>query len=199
MTATASTPATKTFARPYELSLVQYQHMIESGILTEEDKVELILGQIIEKMPITSEHAATVRRLRHYFTNRFGGKYEISSENPVELPNNSQPEPDCVIALFREDFYVDQHPTVPEIFVVIEVAKSTLYTDRYLKAAAYANGGIQEYWIINLVDVQVEIHLKPNIETSTYSEINQYKPGALFTSPFVGEVNVADLLPEKED
>ncbi|MEM6771481.1 MAG: Uma2 family endonuclease, partial [Bacteroidota bacterium] len=146
--------------------------MIDSGVLTEEHKVELILGQLIEKMPITTEHAATVSKIRRYFNKKYGEEYEIRSENPVTLSNNSQPEPDCVIALFREDFYVNQHPTPPEIFVVIEVAKSTLYTDRYVKAAAYAGAGIKEYWIINLIDSQLEVHLNPNVETSTFADIN---------------------------
>lgn len=172
--------------------------MINSGVLTEEHKVELILGQIIQKMPITTQHAATVRRVRHYFSKRYADKYEITSENPIELPNESQPEPDCVIALFREDFYVNKHPTPPEIFVVIEVAKSTLYTDRYLKAAAYAGAGIQEYWIINLVDNQVEVHLNPNKETSTFADVNQYKQDQEFDSPFAGNIKVADLLPAAE-
>jgi Uma2 family endonuclease len=193
MTATAAAPSIR--QRYFEISLDQYQQMIESGILTEAHKVELILGQIIEKMPVTSEHAATVRKLRRYFSDRFGKQYEITSENPVALPNNSQPEPDCLIAVFREDFYVNQHPTPPEIFVIIEVAKSTLYTDRYLKAAAYAGAGIKEYWIVNLVDRQLEIHLNPNLETSTYANVSQYGVGQQFESPFVGDVAVDDLLP----
>jgi len=202
MTATASFPATTIpfsgLAHPFRLSLEQYQMMINSGVLTEEHKVELVLGQIIQKMPITTEHAATVRKVRHYFSRRFAEKYEITSENPIELPNESQPEPDCVIALFREDFYVNQHPTPPEIFVVIEVAKSTLYTDRYLKTAAYAGGGIKEYWIINLVDNQVEVHLNPNTETNTFADVNQYKQDQEFESPFAGSIKVADLLPAVE-
>ncbi|MEM9930033.1 MAG: Uma2 family endonuclease, partial [Bacteroidota bacterium] len=182
MTATATTTpnAATVQVKPFSFSLEQYQLMIESGVLTEEHKVELIHGQLFEKIPITTEHAATVSKLRHYFSKKFADKYEITSENPIALPNDSQPEPDCVIALFREDFYLNQHPTPPEIFVVIEVAKSTLYTDRYLKAAAYAGAGIKEYWIINLVDTQVEIHLKPNLETSTFAEVEQFKPGESF-------------------
>ncbi len=172
--------------------------MINSGVLTEEHKVELLLGQIIQKMPITTQHAATVRKVRHYFSKRFADQYEITSENPIELPNESQPEPDCVIALFREDFYVNQHPTPPEIFVVIEVSKSTLYTDRYLKAAAYAGGGIKEYWIINLVDSQIEVHLNPNTETNTFADVSQYKHGQEFDSPFAGNISVSDLLPKVE-
>ena len=198
MTATAFIPATTNLsglANPFRLTLEQYQLMIESGVLTEENNVELILGHLIEKMPVTTQHAATVRKVRHYFSKRFSDEYEITSENPIELPNNSQPEPDCVIALFREDFYVDRHPTPPDIFVVIEVAKSTLYTDRYLKAAAYAGAGIKEYWIINLIDNKVEVHQKPNVETSTFAEIGQYEMGQGFESPFAGKVQVNDLLP----
>lgn len=202
MTATASLPATTIpfsgLAHPFRLSLEQYQLMINSGILTEEHKVELILGQIIQKIPITTQHSATASKIRRYFSKKYTDQYEICSENPVELPNESQPEPDCVIAMFREDFYVNKHPTPPEIFVVIEVAKSTLYTDRYLKAAAYAGAGIKEYWIINLVDNQIEIHLNPNTETNTFADVSQYKRDQEFDSPFAGIIKVSNLLPAAE-
>lgn len=81
MAATATAPTVP--PRHFQLTLKQYQQMIESGVLTEEHKVELIPGQPIEKMPIISEHAATVRKLRQNFTKRFAGEYEISTENPV--------------------------------------------------------------------------------------------------------------------
>ena len=183
----------------YYLTLAQYQLMIEHDILTEKDKVELILGQIIEKVPITSEHSATVSKIRRYFQDNFSQEYEIRSENPVALPNDSQPEPDCVMALFKEDYYVNQHPTPPEILLVIEVAKSTLYTDRYLKATTYAGAGIKEYWIVNLVDRQLEVHLRPNVEQGTYASVNQYAPEEAFESPFAGAVTVSDLLPPLPD
>lgn len=185
--------------RFYYLTLAQYQSMIEHGILTENDKVELILGQLIKKMPITTEHSATIRKVRDYFTKKFTEGYEISCENPVALPNNSQPDPDCTIAVFREDYYVSQHPTPPEIFLIIEVAKSTLYTDRHLKATTYAGAGIKEYWIVNLVDRQLEVHLRPNVERGTYASVTQYAAQDAFTSPFAGEVAIADLLPPLTD
>lgn len=95
MTATATTPAAYVSftTRTYELSPEKYQQMIEANVLTEEDKVELILGRLIEKILITSQHAATVRKLRRYFSQRFAEKYEITCENPITLPNNSRPEP----------------------------------------------------------------------------------------------------------
>ena len=203
MTATAATTTSTTttsFNFPvqphlYQFTLEEYEAMTAAGILTEEHKVELLFGFIIQKMPITPSHSGTVSLLSYYFFQRFAGKFQVRMENPISLANNSQPEPDCVVVTFRDDFYRSKHPTPADTHLVIEVAQTTLYTDRSIKAAAYADGGITEYWIINLVSLQIEVHLNPDAESKAYADIRQYKQGETFQSPFAGPVAVSDLLP----
>jgi Uma2 family endonuclease len=175
-------------------SLDRYQRAIESGVLGENDRVELLFGAIINKMPINSPHAAGVSRLERYFR-RLGDGYLVRTENPVLLPPESMPEPDCVIVPFREDFYARAHPNRSDIHLIVEVADSTIATDRTLKAKAYALADLAEYWIINIKDRQVELHLQPDAELGTYQRVEIHKEGAAFSSPFAGQVTVADLLP----
>jgi Uma2 family endonuclease len=179
-------------------TLEQYQNLYRQGIISDEDDVELIFGHIIKQAPINSPHASSIRRLIKFFRTKFpNDQYEITSELPVILPNDSQPKPDCFVAIYDEKMYEDRHPTAAEIFVVIEVSDTTLQKDRSLKMNMYGLAGIKEYWIVNLVNRQVEVHLNPNTEQGIYTSVNTYSEDTSFESPFVGEVMVSDFLPSK--
>ena len=175
-------------------SIERYQDAIANGTLTEDDRVELLFGTIIDKMPIYSPHSACVSKTKRYLSRRFPD-YEVRTENPIVLPHDSMPEPDCVIAAFRDDFYVNAHPVPSDIHVVIEVADSTVRTDRSIKRAAYALSAIDEYWLINLPERQVELHLVANVDSGNYQRVTSHTATESFQSPFAGPVNVADLLP----
>jgi len=181
-------------------TLEQYQTLYKQGIFSGEDDVELIFGHIIKKAPINSPHASSIRRLIKFFRARFpNDQYEINSELPVILPNASQPKPDCFIAVYDDNMYEDRHPIAAEVFVVIEVSDTTLQKDRGLKMNMYGLAGIKEYWIVNLVNRQVEVHLAPDEEQGIYTSVNTYKEDAVFDSPFAGEVAVNGFLPGKSD
>lgn len=177
----------------FEWSLERYHNAIEAGVLTEYDAVELIHGHLVKKMPISDDHAAVVESFVKYFVSLFGFTYRYRSENPVPILKNSEPEPDFVIA--KEIKGKQRHPRPDEIFLIIEVAHSTLQYDRKVKGPIYAQAGIPEYWIINLKSRQIEVHQSPRIADATYGNIVSYEAGTTFTSPFAGEVNVDDLLP----
>ncbi len=181
--------------RGFTWSLERYHRLIDLGILTPEDRVELLFGQIVEKRSIGELHAACVDKMMEYFYDRFGKKFQYRSENPVTLPAESEPEPDFVIAERREDRYRSGHPTPADIHLIIEVADNTLDTDRRVKSVLYALAGISEYWVINLKQRQVEVYLKPDTAAGTYGSVTHYPADATWESPFADTVAVRDLLP----
>lgn len=179
---------------PFEWSLDRYHSAIEAGILTEYDAVELIHGQLIKKMPISEDHAGTIEELADYFRDIFGKKYRYRSENPVPILPKSEPEPDFVIA--KKKAGKKTHPTPKEIYLIIEVANSTLQYDRKVKGPIYAGAGIPEYWIINLKARKIEVHLSPVQEDEVFDSVRSYGENEVFDSPFAGQVVVSDLLPK---
>ncbi|MEO1182488.1 MAG: Uma2 family endonuclease, partial [Cyanobacteria bacterium J06636_28] len=120
--------------------------------------VELINGQIIEMVPQQPPHAATTDEGGDYLKALFLGKAKVRVQLPVTLPPDSEPEPDFAIVKIDANLYRDRHPGPNDIYLIIEVADSTLQKDRQYKATLYAQAGIPEYWIINLKQNQVIVY-----------------------------------------
>jgi len=182
----------------YLWTLEKYHLAIENGTLTEDDKVELLYGKIVELMPIGSPHAECVNLLSEFFIYKFGRKYRYRQEKPVTLPKvTSEPGPDLVVVVNKK--YGQAHPAPGDIHFIAEVSESSLAKDRSIKVEIYAEANLTEYWIINLVNRQIEVYLNPEPEQKLYGSINHYKETETFTSPFAGEVVVAELLPDAEE
>lgn len=163
-------------ARPHHrFSLADYEQMIDLGILTENDRVELIRGEIIEKMSIGELHAACIRLLTHLFAQRLSGRGAVSVQNPLRM-NDSQPEPDIAVLVPRSDFYVGFHPEPQDALLVVEVADASLDLDRQVKGPLYAENGVAEYWILNLPDRTLEVHRQP-LATGQYAEVRILQAG----------------------
>lgn len=142
------------------MSVEDYHRMLEAGILTEDDKVELIKGEIIEMSPIGSKHAACVNRLTKILIQ--GSEEEIvSGQNPVTIPPNSEPEPDLVWLKPRADHYIDAHPAADDIILLIEVSLTTLVIDQQIKLPLYAEAKIPIVWIVNLNDNEIIEYRNP--------------------------------------
>lgn len=109
-----------------KFTVEQYHKMVESGILTEDDRVELIRGEIIEMSPIGTKHAACVNRLVNLLVQLLGKGVILAAQNPVALNNNSEPQPDVALLKPRDDFSATAHPQPQDIFLLIEVADSTV-------------------------------------------------------------------------
>jgi len=139
----------------------KYHKMMETGILTKEDRVELINGEIIKSSPIKSTHASIVDILTEELIFQLRKKAIIRTQNPITLNDFSEPEPDLAVVAFRKDRYRNQHPSPNDTFLVIEVADSTLSTDRTIKIPLYATANIPEYWIVNIPKSQIEIYRTP--------------------------------------
>jgi Uma2 family endonuclease len=156
------------------LTSAEYYQMMESGIIREGEKVELILGQIFTMAAKGTRHTVVTRKLFKQLLALIGDRADVQSQDPITLPNNSEPEPDIVIARLRLDDYANSHPSPADIILVIEVADSSIKFDRDTKAPLYAAAGISEYWIVNLIDNRLEIYRQP--EGDIYASIEMIAP-----------------------
>ncbi len=137
--------------------------MIEFGIVTEDEPVELIEGEILRKMPVGIRHAATVKRINRLLIAQIADRAVIGIQDPVVFPE-SEPEPDISVLRPRDDFYASRKPFFADVLLLIEVADTSLEFDREIKLAMYARAGIQDYWIVNLVDSCLEVFRDPRPE-----------------------------------
>lgn len=156
-------------------SVTEYRRMAETGILSEDDRVELIEGEVIEMSPIGSRHAACVRRLDALFNQRLGGAAQVSAQNPILIDDFSQPEPDVALLKPRPDYYAEEHPSACDVLLVVEVADTSVDYDRQVKAPLYARAGIGEMWLVNLQDDAVEVYTRP--ENGTYRDRKRFARG----------------------
>src|SRR5690554_3847041 len=127
----------------------EYHAMARAGILTEDDRVELLEGRIVTMSPIGSRHVEVVRRLTELFILRAREHAIVSAQNPVRLDRHSEPEPDLAL-LVRKEAYAARHPRPDEVLLLIEVAASTLAFDLREKVPLYARAGIGEVWVVAL-------------------------------------------------
>ena len=139
----------------------QYHQMGESGILTPRDRVELIEGEIVQMSPIGRKHAACVDTLMELFVMTLSSKARVRAQNPIQLGDFSEPEPDFAILRKRADIYLEGHPKPQDILALVEVSDSTIDYDRAEKAPLYARAGIQELWIVDLNELTIEVYRVP--------------------------------------
>jgi Uma2 family endonuclease len=139
----------------------EYYRMAEAGILTREDRVELIDGEIIEMSPIGGRHLGCVNAANSAFNNAFHGKVVVSVQNPLQLSNYTEPEPDLVLLKFRKDSYRGKKPEAADALLVVEVADTTFAYDSRVKLPRYAAAGVPEVWIENLVDDLLMVYRNP--------------------------------------
>ena len=144
-----------------KFTISDYYKMVEVGILDTSDKVELIYGEIIRMSLIKSSHASIVDRLNLELILSLQRTVVVRIQNPIRISNHSEPEPDLVIAKIKEGNYRNEHPKPEDILLLIEVADTTLQMDRKLKGNLYADAKIEEYWIVNIEDKQIEIYSQP--------------------------------------
>lgn len=163
MSAAASFPLQR-----HRLTVAEYYRMAEAGILGEDDRVELIEGEIIDRAPIGSEHTSGVNRLNSLFIRNVGEQAIVSVQNPIRLNEYSEPEPDLALLRYRADFYRHAHPGPEDILLIVEVADSSLRYDLEVKLPLYARHGIPEVWIVDLEHWRLEIYRQP--EGETYQE-----------------------------
>jgi Uma2 family endonuclease len=177
------------------LTNAEYYQMMETGIIREGERVELISGQIFTMAAKGTRHTVSTTRLLKKLLSLIEERAIVRCQEPITLPNNSEPEPDIVIARLRSDDYIDSHPSSADIILVIEVADSTIQFDRETKAPIYAAAGISEYWIFNLIDERLEIYRQP--EGSIYTSIQIITPPQSVNLPQFLEIalGIGDFFP----
>ena len=162
-------------------TVAEYDRMAEARVLTEDKRVELIEGEIIERSPIGKRHAACVGRLTNLFGKLLAEKAIVWVQNPIVLNDYSEPQPDVALLKRRDDFYEHSLPAPADVLLVVEVADTTLEYDRQVKAPLYARAGIAEVWVVNLVDEQIEVYSQP--VNGTYQRQRRAVRGETINSP----------------
>lgn len=193
MTLQLAKPQVKNF----RFTISQYHQMSEAGILSENDQVELINGEIIQMSPIGRRHTACVNRLNSVFSQLLGKKVIVAVQNPILLNNLSEPEPDIALLKPRTDFYESGHPQPQDIFLLIEVADSSIEYDRDVKIPLYASSGITEVWLVDIYQQVIIVYRYPtensyrDIQTLSRGEklsISAFPENNLFVDDILGTI-----------
>ena len=187
--AAANTP------KPRKFTVAEYYRMAEIGILRPEERVELIEGEIIVMAPIGPGHSGEVNRLIHRFSHPDNDRFIVHVQNPVQLGDGSELEPDVALLRFRDDYYGTSHPTPEDVLLVIEVADSSLEYDREVKAHLYGRAGVPETWVKNLPEDCIERFTEPGPDG--YSQHTVHHRGETLTPVSLPdlELPVDELLP----
>ena len=177
----------------------EFHTMVKTGIFHEDDRVELINGEIIEMAPIGHRHILCVNRLTHFFATALAGKTIVSIQNSVELGTRIEPQPDVALFYFRADFYQHQPPTFSDTAAVVEVSDTTLAYDRGVKIPLYAKSGINEFWIVDVDNREITSYTNP--QDGTYQSFKVYQPEDSIHLQAFPEIkfNVIDFLGEPFD
>lgn len=142
-------------------TLDEYHRLADLGFFTENDRVELIRGELIQMAAKGTPHTTCCRNLLEELPKLVAGKATLQCQDPIVLPSNSEPEPDFAILKRRADNYLSAHPSAADVLLVIEIADSTLKYDQEVKLSLYAEAGISDYWIFNLVENHLEAYSEP--------------------------------------
>jgi len=183
----------------YRLSIAQYEAMVASGVFTKRDRFQLIDGFLVAKTTKDPPHAAANDGVRLALEALLPSGWHIRSDKALKIPDcNSIPEPDIVVARGTWRDYDQCHPEPLQVALVAEVSSSSLLEDRQM-AFVYGRGGVPVYWIVNLIDRQVEVHTDPgpdayrNVQVFSSDEAGPL----LLEGKEVGRIAVTDILPRK--
>jgi len=151
-------------AQAKRFTLDEYHRLAELGFFHEDEHIELINGEIIKMASKGTAHETCLRKLLKELPKLLGNRATLQSQAPITLPPNSEPEPDFAIVQNKDDDYLSAHPAPTDVFLVIEVADSSLAYDQDVKIPLYAKAGIADYWIFNLFDNHLECYSEPYLE-----------------------------------
>ncbi len=186
----------------YRMSMEKYEAMVESGVFTKRDRFQLVEGLLVRKMTEHPPHASVSVTTADAIRAMLPQGWHLRGEKPLQIPTRvSLPEPDIVVTRGKSQDYLKRHPEPVDVSLVIEVADSSLEEDRTLMARIYGGGGVVRYWIINLVDLQVEVYSQPSgtAEPLGYRHCEIFRPGhsipVVIDETEVGRIAVAEILP----
>lgn len=182
----------------WRLTPDQYHRMIDQGILTDADPVELLEGWLVQKMPKKPMHRLVSRRTRKALEKVIGDDWFVDCQEPIAL-EDSEPEPDISVIQGSDEDFQERHPTAAETGMLVEVSDATLKRDQGVKKRVYARAKIPVYWIVNIPEERVEVYSQSTGPTSrpTYRARQDYHPGeqvpVVLNGKRVGTIAVARL------
>ncbi|HLO50123.1 MAG TPA: Uma2 family endonuclease [Kamptonema sp.] len=153
----------------------EYYLMTQGGIISKDDRVELIEGEIIEMAAIGTRHAGCVNRINRLFSGLPENMAIVTVQNPIQLSRRSEPQSDVLLLQPRADYYGTAHPTASEVLLLVEVADSSVDYDRDVKIPIYSRSVIQEVWLVDLVAECLEVYRQPT--PNGYSLIQKFWRG----------------------
>lgn len=148
----------------------EYHRMAEAGIFADDERVELLEGKIIWMIAKGTAHRSAVGRTDYLLKNKLANRAWVSIQDPVKLNERSEPEPDIAVVKIDPLDYADHHPTPSEVYLIIEVADSSLKLDCETKGKAYSKSGITDYWVLDVIGRQLHIFREPT-EDGYQSEV----------------------------
>lgn len=172
-----------------QFTVTEYQRMAATGILQEDDRVELIDGEIFQMSPIGSRHVACVNRLVACISPQVAQAVIVSVQNPIQLTDYSQPQPDLALLGADADFYAAALPIPRDVLLLIEVADVSLEYDRDVKVPRYAEANIPEVWLVNVVGEDVTVYTEP--QGSSYRTLQRFTAGQVIQPTQVPDLKVA--------
>ena len=161
----------------------EYHKLGEMGFFHPEERVELLSGNIIKMSAKGTAHTSATRRTASVLRDLLGNQAAISTQDPIALDDNSEPEPDIAAVRIEPFDYATHHPTPSEVYLIIEVADSSLTFDREIKAKAYARAGIADYWLLNVNERQLHVFREPT-ENGYQSEVILAETASISPSEF---------------
>ena len=185
-------------SEPTRMTVERYFGLVEAGVLSEDDRVELLEGVVVAMTPSNPPHAAGVAMATEALIRAIGGRAHVRPQLSLVFGRRSVPEPDLAVVPGSAADYASAHPTTA--WLVIEIADASLKQDRLTKGAIYAAAGIPEYWIVNLRDSVVEVMRDPDPAQARWRDVRSVGPDAqleLVALPGAS-VAVADLLPARD-
>lgn len=175
---------------------LEYERMVERGVFQPDDRIELIDGRLVVKEPQDPDHFTAIMLVVDVLRNAFGAGWLVRSQGAIALDDRSEPEPDISVVRGSAREYRAAHPA--QAVLVVEVSKSRLRFDRARKAALYARNGVEDYWIVNIVDRVLEVHRDPvRGRHPVYRSIRTLQPDETVTplAAPAARILIADLLP----
>jgi Uma2 family endonuclease len=183
----------------FRMTVDQYERLVSTGFF-DGDAVELINGLLVKRMGKNPPHSWTVEALREAIGPLLAPGWSFRQEQPLAIPFINELEPDLVIVSGSRDDYLNRHPIPDDVALLVEVADSTLERDRGAKLLAYSRGGVQVYWIVNLIDGQLELYTRPSATGYTEKRVidSNGEAALLIDGKECGRIRVGAILPNVE-
>jgi Uma2 family endonuclease len=180
---------------PHRFTIDEYHRMADAGLFGEDDRIELLDGEIVEMAPIGSRHAGCVNKLTRLFIERAQGRGIVAVQNPILVPDHSEPQPDLAVLRPRSDDYAEAHPLPPDVLLVVEVADTTVAWDRRRKVPLYAAASLLEVWLVDLPAGAIEVFR--DAHDGEYTAVTTARPGDVLAPLGLPEVQlrVDEILP----